>query len=272
MNPTNTDALLELETETNKDERYLVPGLVRGLAILKLFDQDHQEMTISEIAEKIEVNRSSAFRLIYTLESCGYLRKRSQKTYALDSNVMALGFNSLSKLSLNELAAPIMHSLRDEIKIAAHLSILEGTDIVFVHNVQSIGPFTSNVHIGTRWHAHATVIGQLILAGLPEAEVRRRYANFTDWKVYSERTPHDLDSLLERLNYVRTQKFMVSWGHFNTDMAACAAPISNQSTHEIIAVLSVSCPLSTYSEDVFRTKIAQDVIEHADKISQFIYI
>ena len=272
MNSTTTDALLEQETDSNNDERYLVPGLVRGLAILKLFDQSNQEMTISEIAEKIDVNRSSAFRLIHTLEHCGYLRKMSQKTFALNSNVMELGYNSLSKSSLTELAAPIMRNLRDQIKIAVHLSILEGTDIVFISNVQSIGPFTSNVHIGTRWHAHATVIGQLILSRLPESEVIQRYENFTDWKVYSERTPHDIDSLLERLNYVRDQQVMISWGHFNTDMAACATRIYSQSTQETVAVLSVSCPLSTYTEDEFRGEVAQHVIEYANQISKFIYI
>ena len=79
------------ESETTKnDDRYLVPGLVRGLAILQAFNQQAQEMTITEIAEILEVNRSSAFRLIYTLEACGYLRKASQKTYALDSKVMEL--------------------------------------------------------------------------------------------------------------------------------------------------------------------------------------
>lgn len=272
MNSINTDALLEQETESNNDERYLVPGLVRGLAVLKLFDQNNQEMTISEIAEKIDVNRSSAFRLIHTLEYCGYLRKMSQKTYALNSNVMELGFNSLSKSSLTDLASPLMLELRDKIKIAVHLSILEGTDIVFISNAQSIGPFTSNVHIGTRWPAHATVIGQLILSRLPESEVIKRYDNFTDWKVYSERTPCDIGSLMARLSEVRKQPVMVSWGHFNTDMAACAAPIYSQATQEVAAVISVSCPLSTYSEDEFRSDVAQNVIEYANKISKFIYI
>lgn len=272
MNSPHTDALLEVEAEINKDERYLVPGLIRGLAILKLFDPNHQEMTISEIAEKIDVNRSSAFRLIHTLEFCGYLRKTSQKTYALNSNVMELGFNSLSKSSLIDLATPIMKELRDHIKIAVHLSVLEGTDIVFISNVQSIGPFTSNVHIGTHWHAHATVIGQLILSRLPVDEVKRRYANFTDWKVYSERTPRDIHSLLERLDYVRQQASMISWGHFNTDMAACAAPIFNQATHEVSAVLSVSCPLSTYTEEVFRSEVVNNVVQYADKISKFVYL
>lgn len=67
------------QKQQKNDDRYLVPGLVRGLAILQAFNQQAQEMTITEIAEILEVNRSSAFRLIYTLESCGYLRKASQK-------------------------------------------------------------------------------------------------------------------------------------------------------------------------------------------------
>lgn len=71
------------ESETTKnDDRYLVPWLVRGLAILQAFNQQAQEMTITEIAEILEVNRSSAFRLIYTLEACGYLRKASQNICA----------------------------------------------------------------------------------------------------------------------------------------------------------------------------------------------
>lgn len=272
MNSTNTNAPAEQETDTGNDERYLVPGLIRGLAILKLFDHHHQEMTISEIAEKIEVNRSSAFRLIHTLEHCGYLKKMSQKTYALNSNVMELGFNSLFKSSLTDLAVPIMRELRDHIKIAVHLSILEGTDIVFINNVQSNGAFTSNVHIGTRWPAHATVIGQLILSQLPEAEVMQRYENMSDWKVFSERTPHDLNALLTRLNEVRKMPFAVSWGHFNTDMAACAAPIYSQSNQKVVAVLSVSCPLSTYTEEEFCSEVATSVVEYANKISKFIYI
>lgn len=270
MNSTEAEVMLDQEKHKNED-RYLVPGLVRGLSILALFNENNQEMTISEIAEKIDVNRSSAFRLIYTLESCGYLRKLSQKTYSLDTRVMALGFNSLSKLSLNELSSPIMRELRDSVKIAVHLSTLEGTNVVFINNVQSVGAFTSTVHIGTHWPAHATVIGQLMLSRMPISEVKNRYKSFTDWKVFSERTPHDLTSLLQRLEHVRKESFMVSWGHFNTDMAACAAPIYNQANNEIVAVLSVSCPITTYDEKDFCTSIAEKVVSAADKISNYIY-
>ena len=256
---------------TKNDDRYLAPGLVRGLAILQAFDQQTQEMTITEIAEILDVNRSSAFRLIYTLESCGFLRKASQKTYALDSKVMELGFNSLSKQSLLDLATPLMKELRDQTKLAVHLSILEGTHIVFINNVQSNGTFTSNIGLGTRWPAHATVIGQMLLADLSETEIRDRYKNFNQWETFSELTPKNLKELLQRLSFVKTQRSMVSWGHYNHDMAACGAPIFKQSTGKMTAVLSVSCPLATYEEHYFKNEIAEMVIQTADKISKFIY-
>ena len=257
--------------ERKNDERYLVPGLVRGLAILQAFNKEAQEMTISEIAEILDVNRSSAFRLIYTLESCGYLRKASQKTYALDSKVMELGFNSLSKLSLLDLSTPLMKELRDKTKTAVHLSILEGTHIVFVNNIQSTGPFTSTITFGTRWPAHATVIGQLLLSSLPDAEIRQRYRKFNEWDTYSNLTPSNLKELMARLEYVKTQPFMVSWGHYNHDMAACAAPIYKQSTNEMVAVISISGPITSYEESIFKNEIAKQVVETASKISKFIY-
>jgi len=189
------------ESETTKnDDRYLVPGLVRGLAILQAFNQQAQEMTITEIAE-----------------------------------------------------------------------ILEGTHIVFVNNIQSMGTFTSNISLGTRWPAHATVIGQMLLSDLPETEVRQRYRNFSDWDSFSELTPTNLKALLQRLSYVKTQKTMVSWGHYNHDMAACAAPIFKQSNGKMVAVISVSCPITTYDERTFKEDIASLVVETANKISKFIY-
>ncbi|MDR2061804.1 MAG: IclR family transcriptional regulator C-terminal domain-containing protein, partial [Acinetobacter sp.] len=91
------------------------------------------------------------------------------------------------------------------------------------------------------------------------------------WDTFSELTPKNLKELLQRLHFVKTQRSMVSWGHYNHDMAACAAPIYKQSTSKMAAVLSVSCPLGSYDEQYFRNEVAEAVIQTADKISKFIY-
>jgi DNA-binding MarR family transcriptional regulator len=57
------------------DERYLVPALLRGFAILEALTGERREATLSEIAGKLGVTRSSAYRLLYTLEHLGYVAR-----------------------------------------------------------------------------------------------------------------------------------------------------------------------------------------------------
>ena len=262
---------VESDHSQNDDDKYLVPSLAKGLALLECFNKHDHELTMSQFAEKLQINRSSVFRLIYTLESLGYISKTAKKTYRLNAKVMQLGFNALSHQNFIEISIPILKELRDLTKAAVDLAILEDTELVYLNHIDAIGPFTSTVNIGTRWPAHATVMGQLMLADLPVEEVKRRYKNFKNWTRYSEITPYDLNSLLHRLEHVRTQAAMISWGHFMHSVAVSAAPIYQQRDHAMIAVIAISCPLDTYSWDYFASQIQQQVISAADRISKLIY-
>ncbi|MBP6116170.1 MAG: IclR family transcriptional regulator [Neisseriaceae bacterium] len=251
------------------EERYLVPGLMRGLAILELFGHEQQALTISELAEKLGVNRSSAFRLAYTLESCGYIRKsQDSKRYTLDAKVMGLGFKYLSGLDLIEAARPILSQLRDDTSLACNLVILQDKDIVYIDQCQASGSFTSRVRVGTRWPAYATVIGQLLLSDKPTEVVEALYANETEWQSYSDKTPQGLPQLLARLEAIRGQSAMVSWGHFNHNMATCASPVFRRDDGKMVAVISASCPLGMFTEAVFHDEVKPKVIDAAERLSQ----
>ncbi|MBP6345766.1 MAG: IclR family transcriptional regulator [Neisseriaceae bacterium] len=251
------------------EERYLVPGLMRGLAILELFGQEQQALTISELAERLGVNRSSAFRLAYTLESCGYIRKSpDSKRYTLDAKVMGLGFKYLSGLDLIEAARPILSQLRDDTSLACHLVILQDKDIVYIDQCQAQGSFTSRVRVGTRWPAYATVIGQLLLSDQAPEDVAALYADESEWISFSERTPQDMAQLLTRLDEVRGERALVSWGHFNHNMATCASPVFRRDDGKMVAVISASCPLGMFSEAAFNDEVKPKVIDAAERLSQ----
>ncbi|MBP6562040.1 MAG: IclR family transcriptional regulator [Neisseriaceae bacterium] len=251
------------------EERYLVPGLMRGLAILELFGQEQQALTISELAEKLGVNRSSAFRLAYTLEHCGYIRKSpDSKRYILDAKVMGLGYKYLSGLDLIDAARPILSQLRDDTSLACHLVVLQDKDIVYIDQCQAQGSFTSRVRVGTRWPAYATVIGQLLLSDQAPEAVSALYAHDDAWVRFSDRTPKDLPALLARLDSVRGQSALVSWGHFNNNMATCAAPVFRRDDGKMVAVISASCPLGMFSEAAFHEEVKPKVTEAAVRLSQ----
>ncbi|GAB3044305.1 IclR family transcriptional regulator [Acinetobacter apis] len=259
------------DLESASESKYLVNSLLNGLAVLECFSKEESVLTISQIAEKLEVNRSSAFRLIYTLESAGYIRKLPNKTYTLNSKVMKLGFNVLSNQDIIELSRPILRNLRDQTAAACNLAVLEDTELVYINHIDAIGPFTSTVKIGTRWPAHATVMGQLLLSALPVEEVKRRYKHFKEWKQYSELTPYHLPSLLNRLDYVRTQKIMMSWGHFLKGVAVCTAPIYRQRDGKMVAVISISCPMNTFSKVYFEDFIQNIVMNAAEELSSVVF-
>ncbi|UOO89749.1 IclR family transcriptional regulator [Vitreoscilla massiliensis] len=258
-------------TTDQETEKYLVPGLLRGLAILELYSDSKKALTLTEIAESLDINRSSAFRLVQTLEYAGYLKKGAQKSYTLDSKVMQLGYLTLSHMSLPEVSQPIMQQLRDKTTLATHLAVLNHRDLVYVSNEQALGTFTSNIQTGARWPAYATVIGQILLSALDENEIRALFHNFQEWQAYSSITPTNIEELLTRIAFVREQEYLISWGKFRSDMAACAVPIINRRTHKPIAALSVSCPLNMFEKEEFITKIVPCVIEAANQISDYFY-
>ncbi|MFC6669867.1 IclR family transcriptional regulator [Marinobacterium aestuariivivens] len=194
------------------DDRYIVPGLVRGLAVLQQFSRNRRELSISELAEAIEVNRSSTFRLVHTLEHCGFLRRIADTNrYTLSSRVLDLGFQFLSSLDLLEPSRPILEALRNRTTLACQLMVREGRDVVIVDCFQATGPFTSTVSVGTRWPAHATAVGQLMLSSLPEEKLREIYRDFS-FQRFTEQTPTNIDSLLERVKSFRNQPAATAWG------------------------------------------------------------
>lgn len=252
-----------------EQEKYLVPGLIRGLKILECFTPEKSEMTLSEVSAILEINRSSAFRLVQTLEHCGYLIRTEHKTYRLSVKVLQLGYTAISTMAVPQHATSIMQRLRDETKVAVHLSILDNREIVYLNNIQALGAFTSNIRVGTRWPAYATVIGQLLLSALSDQEIRSRYENMHEWIKYSPSTSENIEELISKIHHARESEYLISWKNFKPDMIAGAVPIRNFRTKEIEYVLSVSCPATSYSSPgEFIEKVIPLVISAANEISK----
>src|SRR5690606_4740884 len=93
--------------QTTHEDRYIVPGLVRGLQVLQAFTPERSEMTLSEIGEALGMTRSAAFRSVYTLAQLGYLlHDQRAGRYALGPAVLRLGYGYLATRELIEVALP----------------------------------------------------------------------------------------------------------------------------------------------------------------------
>lgn len=244
-----------------------MPGLVRGLAILTSFSNEDRELGISDIARKIGTTRSTAYRLVYTLEHLGYLDKvADSKRYRVGSRVLELGYVFLSSLDIVEIAHPTLEKLRDETNTSTHLIVRDGRDIVYVarHNAREM--FATTVGVGTRLAAHGTAPGRALLSRLPAADIASLYDGF-ELKAYTEQTPTSIGALISQLEKDREAPSIVSWGYYDPKVTSIAAPVLD-GRGNAVAAISVSCPMGTYDRDVFESRIRQQVERAAAELSK----
>jgi IclR family transcriptional regulator, pca regulon regulatory protein len=249
-------------------ERYNANSLVRGLEILKLFNGDRPTLSLVEIAKELGVSRTVPYRLLFTLQTLGYLSQdENTKRYSLTPKVLELGFSYLSTLKLPEIAQPYLEILRNETGASCHLSILDGQEVVYVGSAPVRGVSAINVNIGLRLPAHATANGKLLLAYQPEERLNQMLYG-SELKPYTDRTKTSLVDFQQELEMIRIQGYSITKGELHYGIQSVAAPIFDRSGN-VMAAINVVATETTF-HDQFIEKIAlPKVVETASKLSGY---
>lgn len=158
------------------DPRYIVPGLSRGLALLRLFPRSKPAKTLAELAAGLGLTRSATYRLVYTLEADGFIaRDPETRRYRLTSQTLDLGFEYLHAQPITETAQPFLRTLSDRTNAAAHVAILDGWHAVYLARALPNAGLVSNLQLGARLPAHTTSSGRIMLAHQDEQRLRAIY-------------------------------------------------------------------------------------------------
>ena len=248
-------------------EQYLVPGLERGLRVLQMFSKEQPVLSLAEIARQLDVSRSSAFRLVYTLEYLGFLQQlENSKKYELGSKILDLGFGLLSSMDLIELTRVPLEKLGQDLKVSTHLVILDELDVIYLARYAANHHIISNVHVGTRFPAYATALGQVLLSDKTESEVAALYKG-KKLKSYTEKTPTSITALHEKIKLARKQGYIISWGYFEKSLASIAVPLYDN-TQKIVAAINITCPISQFKRKEFEGRVVNAICKSADSISR----
>ncbi|HIB69991.1 MAG TPA: IclR family transcriptional regulator, partial [Candidatus Marinimicrobia bacterium] len=186
--------------ETSPPEnRYIVPGLVRGMRLLEQFTHKQQEWRLSELARTLNMPRSTVFRLVHTLEQLKYLEHHPQrKTYQLGNRVLNLGFEYLASQELIEVARPFLTTLNEKTGCSVHLGVLDEREVVYLLRIAGRQHLVSNVGVGTRFPAHATTLGRVLLSELSLQELNHLYEGI-ELRRITEQTDTTVQDLHQRL-------------------------------------------------------------------------
>lgn len=212
-----------------QEDRYLVPGLVRGFAVLDAFTSTRRELTLSEIATTLGLSRSAAFRTVYTLAHLGFLlHDPRRQSYSLGPAVLRLGHGYMASRELVQIALPQIERLRDETDWSTHLGVRDGRSVLYMLRVASRMGMGSIVHVGSRLPAVATTMGRVLLSDLDEPSLIALYRD----EAYDHAppgTPRSMAALLAQWRADRRRGLVVQLGSFEQGMASIAAPIRDLS-------------------------------------------
>ncbi|WP_328872034.1 helix-turn-helix domain-containing protein [Streptomyces sp. NBC_00287] len=170
VEPAAPPSALAAWTGGSKQElgRDFVESLARGLTVLTAFGEGRARLTLTEVAQATGLARATARRALITYEYLGLVTRPDERTYALTSRVLSLGFPPLSRTTLPRLATPHLADLTARIQESTSLAVLtpDGSEIhrtagIAAHRVMSV-----HVQAGTRLPARETAQGRVLLEDL----------------------------------------------------------------------------------------------------------
>jgi IclR family pca regulon transcriptional regulator len=240
-----------------------VQSLERGLAVIRAFDAEHRELTLSDVARATGLTRATARRFLLTLAELGYVTA-SDGRFSLRPRVLELGYPYLSSLSLPELAPPHMERLVARVNESSSISVLDETDIVYVVRVPTRRIMSITLSVGTRLPAYATSMGRVLLAGLSDHELDELLAR-TELRPLTTRTVTAPDVLERLLVRVRRQGYALTDQELEQGLRSIAVPIRDRAG-AVTAALNVSVHASRATSAALKRDVLPLLLETAAAI------
>jgi IclR family transcriptional regulator, pca regulon regulatory protein len=250
------------------DSRNLVNSLSKGLRVLESFTAERTEMTLSEVAKAAGIDPGTAFRMLNTLVSLGYIARAPEgKRFRLTLKVIDLGLHAIGRSDLRELSRPILRSLVGEVSEAASVGVLDGSDILYVERVRAgLTRLGVDIRIGTNIPAVSGVIGHAILAWLPDIE-RDRVLAIPPRRGELAVVNFTRNEMKRTLDTVRRQGYALQDSAFGNGLRILAAPVLDIDGYPLAAV-SVAAPAVRLTTEEFRARALEPVCSAAADIAR----
>ena len=239
-------------------------SLDRGLAVIRALSTPVAQ-TLSEVSRATGLTRASARRFLLTLEKLGYVRQADAR-FSLTPQVLELGHAYLSSLTLPDIAGPHLAHLVETVHESSSVSILEGREVVYVARVPARRIMSVTISVGTRFPAHETSMGRVLLAALPAAERARVLGVIA----LERRTPNTIVSagrLNAELEQVAEQGFALVDQELEIGLRSIAVPIRGAGGM-VVAAINLSVPAATLTPAEMRKRLLSPLQDTADAISR----
>ena len=229
-----------------------VQSFARGLDVIRTFSATAPQQTLTEVAARASLTRAGARRILLTLQTLGYVESDG-RMFRLTPRILDLGFAYLSSMPIWNLAEPVMEQLVAEVRESSSAAVLDGTDIVYVLRVPTHKIMKNSLGVGSRLPAYCTSMGRMLLASLPDAELRSRLAA-SALEARTRHTVTDPEILRTRIQQVGRQGWCLVNQELEEGLISVAAPVSDR-TGRMVAAINISGQANRTSARVMQDTI-----------------
>ncbi len=237
----------------------------RTFAILQLVADCKNGITLQEIADKMEMAKSSAFVIVQSLLSLNYIARvqNNDKKYCLGLEAFSLGMKYTNDMSLVKQCSLFLPAIAEKYDKTAFVAVLSGTQIVYLYKHVAHNARLTSCALGTRKDAFATALGKAIIAFLPEEE-QLKLIEQIKFKAFTEKTITSKEEFFKEIKRTKERGYSLDIRELENITSCCGAPIFDYDG-KVVASVSLS---DLYREDQDDVKTAEELKEVAMQISK----
>lgn len=219
----------------------MVKSVSRALDIISFVSMKKGGLGVTEIANQMDINKSSVYRILSTLVQYGYVEQDNETgRYKLGYKFLEVSSRLLESMDLREEAKPYLRELESETNEVIHLVVYDQGEVVYIEKLDGNETLRMHSKVGKRAPMHCTSVGKAILAHLPPAVV----ADILERKglpVHTDHTITDREQFLQELVEVRRNGFALDLEENEYGITCIAVPIFDH-LGKVIAAVSISGP------------------------------
>lgn len=234
----------------------------RAVTILEILARAG-EAGVTDVAGEIGVHKSTAFRLMATLEQGGLVEQAEERgKYRLGVGILRLAGATTARLDVVAEARPICRKLSADTGETVNIAVLSDRSALYLDQFAGTSALQPHNWVGQHIPLHATSNGKILLSNLAEDQLARVVPSLT---AYTEHTITTKKRLRRELAKVREQGFATATDELEIGLAALAAPIRN-AHGDVVASLSLSGPTFRLDESRLQ-QVRPHLIDAADEVS-----
>ncbi|HEX4151467.1 MAG TPA: IclR family transcriptional regulator C-terminal domain-containing protein [Steroidobacteraceae bacterium] len=244
-----------------QQRREAMGGLAKGLAVIRAFSRDRGALSLSEIAGITEMPAATTRRCLLTLEELGYVT-RNGRQFLLRPKVLELGAAYLESMNIEQLTRTHLEELARNTGDSAALCVLDVTEIVYVARASIRTLMRLEAHVGSRFPAHATSTGRVLLAGLSPDRLKHYFA-IASLDALTDRTVTDPAKLRQLVEDCQRVGYAAVEDELDYGVVALAVPVFDQAGRVVAALNS-----SSHSKRIAKNKLVRERFNMLQAISR----